>query len=118
MWLEPSRDDTLHQERYLIRLPHLSHSYLTFLVEIIDGLTKRPPSFEPNYKASYSNMAFVLLGFALENMTGLGYADIVRSNIFDPLGMKRATLAKPPDTEGVIPSLLNDWNTDEGTYGP
>ncbi|KAL8753250.1 MAG: hypothetical protein Q9199_005182 [Rusavskia elegans] len=63
-------------------------------------------------------MAFVLLGFALENMTGLGYADVVRSNIFDPLGMKRATLAKPPDTEGVIPSLLNDWNTDEGTYGP
>ncbi|KAL8848313.1 MAG: hypothetical protein Q9221_006667 [Calogaya cf. arnoldii] len=86
--------------------------------EIIDGITKRPPSFEPNYKATYSNIAFVLLGFALENMTGLGYADVVQSNIFDPLGMQRATLAKPSDTEGIIPDLVNDWDADIGTYGP
>ncbi|CAO1602427.1 hypothetical protein XANCAGTX0491_006038 [Xanthoria calcicola] len=85
--------------------------------EILDGLMKLPPSFEPNYKATYSNLAFVLLGFALENMTGLEYADVVRSSIFDPLGMERASLARPPDTEGIIPSLPNDWNVDVGTYG-
>ena len=78
---------------------------------------KLPPSFEPNYKATYSNLAFVLLGFALENMTGLEYADVIRSSIFDPLGMERASLARPPDTEGIIPSLPNDWNVDVGTYG-
>ncbi|KAL8652273.1 MAG: hypothetical protein Q9226_004342 [Calogaya cf. arnoldii] len=86
--------------------------------EMIDGISKRPSSFEPNYKATYSNMAFVLLGFALENMTGFGYADIVQSNIFDPLGMQRATLEKPPDPEGIIPNLVNDWNAVIGTYGP
>ena len=63
-------------------------------------------------------MAFVLLGFALENMIGLGYADVVQSNIFDPLGMQRATLEKPSDTEGIIPDLVNDWDADIGTYGP
>ncbi|KAL9023440.1 MAG: hypothetical protein Q9180_008235, partial [Flavoplaca navasiana] len=72
--------------------------------EIIDGFTKRLPSFQPNYKATYSNIAFVLLGFALEDMTGLAYADVVQSTIFNPLGMKRATLTKPSDSEGIIPN--------------
>ncbi|KAL8834514.1 MAG: hypothetical protein Q9176_007457 [Flavoplaca citrina] len=86
--------------------------------EIIDGFTKRLPLFQPNYKATYSNIAFVLLGFALENMTGLAYADLVQSTIFNPLGIKRATLTKPSDSEGIIPNTTNDWSADIGTYGP
>ncbi|KAL8889299.1 MAG: hypothetical protein Q9192_006040 [Flavoplaca navasiana] len=76
------------------------------------------PSFQPNYKATYSNIAFVLLGFALEDMTGLAYANVVQSTIFNPLGMKRATLTKPSDSEGIIPNKTNDWSADIGTYGP
>lgn len=66
-------------------------------------------------------MAFVLLGFALEILTGLSYEDLVKKTIFDPLGMKRATLVKPLDSEGVIPNLTSDrsdWDADIGTYGP
>ncbi|KAL8804441.1 MAG: hypothetical protein Q9182_002546 [Xanthomendoza sp. 2 TL-2023] len=63
-------------------------------------------------------MAFVMLGFALENMTGAPYAEILQSTIFDPLGMHRASLTKPADKEGIIPSQANDWNADIGTYGP
>lgn len=64
-------------------------------------------------------MAFVLLGFALESLTGLSYEDLVKKTIFDPLGMERATLKKPLDSEGVIPNLTNnDWDADLGTYGP
>ena len=97
--------------------PVCPYARLTCRVEIIDGFTKRPPAFQPSYKATYSNMAFVLLGFALENITGLGYADVVQSTIFDPLGMERATLTKPSDTEGIIPNVTNDWAADIGTYG-
>ncbi|KAL8669528.1 MAG: hypothetical protein Q9168_005888 [Polycauliona sp. 1 TL-2023] len=86
--------------------------------EIIDGITQRPPMFQPNYKATYGNMNFVLLGLALENMTGLAYPEIVQTTIFNPLGMKRATLTKPADTEGIIPNITNDWYADIGTYGP
>ncbi|KAL8664193.1 MAG: hypothetical protein Q9202_003271 [Teloschistes flavicans] len=64
-------------------------------------------------------MAFVLLGFALESLTGLSYEDLVKKTIFDPLGMERATLKRPLDSEGVIPNLTNnDWDADLGTYGP
>ncbi|KAL8927879.1 MAG: hypothetical protein Q9172_001179 [Xanthocarpia lactea] len=101
-----------------LRCPVCPYARLTYHVEIINGFTKRPPVFQPSYKATYSNMPFVFLGFALENMTGLEYADVVQSTIFDPLGMERATLTKPSDTEGIIPNVTNDWAADIGTYGP
>lgn len=63
-------------------------------------------------------MAFVLLGFALEALTGLSYAEIVYTNVFHPVGMENSKLSKPLDTEGVIPNMTNDWNADIGTYGP
>lgn len=59
-----------------------------------------------------------MLGFALENLTGLTYAEVVKRTIFDPVGMHRATLTKPLDSEGVVPNLTSDWNADIGTYGP
>ncbi|KAL8942548.1 MAG: hypothetical protein Q9216_001592 [Gyalolechia sp. 2 TL-2023] len=63
-------------------------------------------------------MAFVLLGFALEKLTGLSYAEIIDVNVFQPVGMEHSKLSKPLDTEGVIPNMTNDWNADIGTYGP
>ena len=110
--------DTDHAPEKVYRQIALRYLGLMSRVEIIDGFTKRLPSFQPNYKATYSNIAFVLLGFALEDMTGLAYADIVQSTIFNPLGMKRATLTKPSDSEGIIPNKTNDWTADIGTYGP
>ncbi|KAI4122420.1 MAG: hypothetical protein LQ338_005825 [Usnochroma carphineum] len=88
------------------------------LAEILDGLTRRPPVFRPNYRATYSNMNFVLLGFALERLSGLSYGKLLSLTVFQPLGMERSRLEKPPDGEGVIPNITNDWNADIGTYGP
>ena len=63
-------------------------------------------------------MAFVLLGLALEAASGLSYEAMIDETIFNPLGMSRARLSKPPDAEGVIPNMTNDWAADIGTYGP
>ncbi|KAL8724490.1 MAG: hypothetical protein Q9166_007924 [cf. Caloplaca sp. 2 TL-2023] len=109
---------TLLTERYTYLCAILQYLSLTSPPEIINGFNKRPPLFQANYKATYSNIAFVLLGFALENMTGLPYAEIVQSTVFDPIGMSRATLTKPLDSEGIIPNVTNDWRSDIGTYGP
>ncbi|KAL8965847.1 MAG: hypothetical protein Q9197_006292, partial [Variospora fuerteventurae] len=87
-------------------------------LEILDGLITRPPLFEPNDRATYSNMNFVLLGFALEALSGQSYKEILDQKIFQPLGMERSRLTKPPDGQGVIPNATNDWNADIGTYGP
>lgn len=63
-------------------------------------------------------MAFVLLGLALEALTGLDYDQIVDQKIFQPTGMGNSTLSKPLDSKGVIPNITNDWDADIGTYGP
>ncbi|KAL8898317.1 MAG: hypothetical protein Q9207_006776, partial [Kuettlingeria erythrocarpa] len=63
-------------------------------------------------------MNFVLLGFALESVTGLSYEEIVNKTIFQPLGMQRSRLTKPLDSEGIIPNTTHDWTADVGTYGP
>ncbi|KAF4455122.1 beta-lactamase/transpeptidase-like protein [Fusarium austroafricanum] len=46
--------------------------------------------WQPGQRAAYSNPAFILLGFALENMTGIGYNEIIAEQISKPLGLSTA----------------------------
>lgn len=74
--------------------------------------------FAPNTKATYSNVAFILLGIVLETITGESYEDLVSSLLFQPLGMQSSTLKKPRDSDGIIPNKKNDWGADLGAYDP
>lgn len=44
---------------------------------------------------SYSNIGFGLLGYALEQVTGHSYAQLLQKNIFNPLGMQNSSLNYP-----------------------
>ena len=44
--------------------------------------------FEPGTKFVYSNSGYFLLGAIIEKVTGKPYEQILKQNIFDPLGMK------------------------------
>lgn len=44
--------------------------------------------FEPGEKTSYTNIAYMVLGAIIEEVTNQTYEDYVRQNILDPLGMK------------------------------
>ncbi len=48
----------------------------------------KPLDFQPGEKWNYSNSGFVLLGYLVEKISGQSYADFVKQNIFDKLGMK------------------------------
>lgn len=72
------------------------------------------PIFAPNQKSTYSNMAFILLGLALENVTGMSYADYIKSSIFEPLGMNRTSFDKPQDSVAVLPLENNFWDVNLG----
>ncbi len=45
------------------------------------------PDFKPGEKYNYSNSNYVLLGFIIENITGNSYYNVIREDIFQPLGM-------------------------------
>jgi CubicO group peptidase (beta-lactamase class C family) len=46
--------------------------------------------FEPGTKFVYNNSGYFLLGAIIEKVTGKPYDQVVKENIFDPLGMKNS----------------------------
>ena len=44
--------------------------------------------FEPGSKYAYNNSGYFLLGAIIERVTGKPYEQVLKQNIFDPLGMK------------------------------
>ena len=48
------------------------------------------PSSTPSKKYAYSNSGYILLGAILEKVTGEQWEDLIRNNLFRPLGMSSA----------------------------
>lgn len=59
--------------------------------------TPQPGSF------GYSNFAFMLLGLLLGRLAGSPYAELIRSRVFEPLGMKDSICGLPPATIDAAP---------------
>ncbi len=55
--------------------------------KLVARFRDKPLEFTPGEKWSYSNSGYVLLGYLSEKISGQSYADFVRENIFEPLGM-------------------------------
>jgi CubicO group peptidase (beta-lactamase class C family) len=75
--------------------------------------------FDPGSRYSYSGEGMILLQFVIDNgrkSQGLGVdvGELVRENVFDPLGMKRTSLTWRDDFAG---NLADGWN-DKGEPQP
>ena len=55
--------------------------------QIIDLTKDLPLEFAPGTKFNYNNTAYTMLGVIIEKASGLPYADFLRRNLFEPLGM-------------------------------
>lgn len=51
-----------------------------------------PPAYQAGTDARYSNTGYVLAAWAAARATGLRFADVLRRQIFDPLGMSASRL--------------------------
>ncbi len=65
----------------------------------------RTLQFAPGFRYSYVNQNFRILSDILQERTGRGFAELLRTRIFEPSGMERAVLAAdtramPDGTEG------------------
>lgn len=80
-------------------------------LEYFAGLVRRHPVFPSYSKAMYSNAAYRILAYVLENITGKSYDEVVMNDIFQPLGMKH-TSSLPPSRKGagVIPDRDAGWS--------
>jgi len=57
-----------------------------------EGFLKRafaePLTFKPGEKAVYTNVGFSILGIIIEQVSGLDYEQFIKTNLFQPLGIK------------------------------
>lgn len=60
----------------------------TTALEAIATFKDKPLEFAPGERFNYSNSGYILLGHIIERASGKPYADFLRENIFQPLGMK------------------------------
>jgi hypothetical protein len=78
----------------------------------------KPPVFAPKQTSTYSNIAFELLGLAIENVTNQTYESYITEAIFKPLDMTKSSLSQPPDSAGVIPLKPQYWDVNVGIQAP
>jgi hypothetical protein len=83
------------------------------------NIDSRQPVYRANTKPIYSNTAFIVLGYALETISGRSYEDILQG-IADVLDLTGTSQAKPDDSRGVIPFNVSSslWATDLGEATP
>ncbi|KAK2789736.1 hypothetical protein FQN51_002679 [Onygenales sp. PD_10] len=85
--------------------------------EFFDGFTNQPPVYLPDTTPIFSNAAFRILSYILEDKTGKSFEAVLNSKIFAPLEMSHSSLFKPSDaSHGVIPGDEKDsgWATSFG----
>ncbi|MFH8793630.1 serine hydrolase domain-containing protein [Streptomyces sp. NPDC017941] len=82
--------------------------------ELVALSVKHGKQFTPGSRYSYSNTNYVLLGMAVEHITGTSYARALRTQIIKPLGLRKTSYVVPrKDIAGahVTGYLTNDDRT-------
>jgi hypothetical protein len=65
---------------------------------------------------NYSNMAFQLLAYAVENITGQAFPDLVVEQLIEPLGLTRTYVTNPGNDSNAI--IYTGWDLDFGDEAP
>lgn len=94
---------------------------MIYATEFFAGFTQQPPVVEAGTSPAYSNSAFQILGYVVENITGQPFESTLQTRILTPLGMNQTSLSTPANSSsGVIPGNLtaSGWTTDYGEEAP
>lgn len=86
-----------------------------------EGYCAGPPAAEPGARFNYNNCDYLALGAVLEELNGVSYAELVRTRIAEPLGLKTLKAApskrrKKRDVVGHVGQTVSP-PLNEATYG-
>lgn len=76
--------------------------------ELLQAAFTTPLTTDPGSCAEYSDIGFIILGTALERMTGESLDSFCRREIFGPLGMSRSTFNPPVELRPKIPPTADE----------
>lgn len=86
-----------------------------------DALVRQPAAFAVALTPIYSNTGADLIALALENITGLGFAEIFERNLVQALCLNGTSYTVPNSMErGVVPGQvpLPEWSWELGIGNP
>ena len=69
--------------------------------------------FEPGSSWKYSNTGYMLLLKVIETVSGDNFSDVLRSNIFNPLGLHKTYVAQSIDRETLTPGFCRYLNAEK-----
>ncbi len=76
------------------------------LLQTIETFKNKPLDFNPGERFEYSNSNYILLGYIIEQVSKMSYAEYVKQNIFEPLKMKSSGFERP---EKIIKNMAHGY---------
>jgi len=76
--------------------------------ELIVAAMQVPLAADPGSRTEYSDIGFILLGVALEHLTGQPLDQLCQKEIFSQLGLQRMTYKPPAEWKALIPPTVDD----------
>jgi len=65
-------------------------------------LLNKPPAYAPKSKHLYSNAGYTIVGVIVETITNCSWEELIRKNVFQPLGLNSAGFGPPKDSGSSI----------------
>lgn len=79
--------------------------------DLLEQVNLRPPVYGPFTNPVYSNVGIALLGLVVEAAAKKPFAEVLKRDIFDVVGMKNTYVGKTPPVEDLfIPETEPTWN--------
>ncbi|KAI1876730.1 uncharacterized protein JN550_000802 [Neoarthrinium moseri] len=102
------------------QIPECGGRSLCNRTQFFAGLENTYPSYAPWKTPAYSNIAFQLLSYALENITGRSFISSLNQTVLRPLDLRDTYYYTANETVGIIPRAVNDtkWNVYIGDESP
>lgn len=85
--------------------PHLMREHIKLIADY-------PMYFEPGTAGKYANINIIMAALIIENVSGLSYAEYMKKEVFEPLGMKGALVDNPTL---VIADRVEGYDLVDGT---
>jgi CubicO group peptidase (beta-lactamase class C family) len=83
--------------------------------ELVDYFKDEPMDFDPGTEYRYNNSGYILLGYIIEKASGKTYAEYIKEQFFEPLGMKNSWYG---DTQPIIKNRASGYSqgNNAGTF--
>jgi CubicO group peptidase (beta-lactamase class C family) len=81
--------------------------------ELVDFFKNQPMDFAPGEEYRYNNSAYFLLGYMVELITGMPYADYIDSTFFKALGMQNSYYGS---ASRIIPNRAGGYDREGDVY--